>query len=90
VAARRGGARALRRTAEHELFVHLVDQMEAARSAGAVTVLVPHRFTTVRMADVIAVLDEGSITEQAPTPAGRTRSCTTCRQERAYRDDHVR
>jgi ATP-binding cassette subfamily B protein len=50
--------------AEHELFQLFVDQAHAARRAGAVTVLVSHRFTTVRMADHIAVLDDGRVIEQ--------------------------
>jgi len=50
--------------AEHELFQHFVDQVRAARMRGAVTVLVSHRFTTVRMADHIVVLEDGRITEQ--------------------------
>jgi ATP-binding cassette subfamily B protein len=50
--------------AEHELFQHFVDQVRAATSAGAVTVLVSHRFTTVRMADLIVVLSDGRVAEQ--------------------------
>jgi ATP-binding cassette subfamily B protein len=50
--------------AEHELFQHFVDQVRAVTSAGAVTVLVSHRFTTVRMADLIVVLADGRVTEQ--------------------------
>ncbi|MFI5892216.1 ATP-binding cassette domain-containing protein [Actinoplanes sp. NPDC051513] len=50
--------------AEHELFQHFIDQVRAARMQGAVTVLVSHRFTTVRMADHIVVLEDGGITEQ--------------------------
>jgi len=76
--------------AEHELFVHLVGQMEAARSAGAVTVLVSHRFTTVRMADVIAVLDDGRIAEHGThaelMAAGGAYAELYRLQERAYRD----
>jgi ATP-binding cassette subfamily B protein len=50
--------------AEHELFQHFIDQVRTARLQGAVTVLVSHRFTTVRMADHIVVLEDGRITEQ--------------------------
>jgi len=50
--------------AEHELFRHFVDQVRAATGQGAVTVLVSHRFTTVRMADLIVVLADGRIAEQ--------------------------
>jgi ATP-binding cassette, subfamily B, bacterial len=77
--------------AEHQLFVHLVGQMAAARSAGAVTVLVSHRFTTVRMADVIAVLDDGRIAEQGThaelMAAGGAYAELYRLQERAYRDE---
>ena len=37
---------------------------ELARTTGAVTVLVSHRFSTVRMADLIIVVADGRITEQ--------------------------
>ncbi|WP_433359402.1 ATP-binding cassette domain-containing protein [Actinoplanes sp. CA-142083] len=50
--------------AEHELFQHFIDQVRTARMQGAVTVLVSHRFTTVRMADHIVVLEDGRIAEQ--------------------------
>jgi len=50
--------------AEHRMFQHFVDQVRTARRAGAVTVLVSHRFTTVRMADHIVVLDAGRVVEQ--------------------------
>ena len=49
--------------AEHELFQDYLDQIRGAGRAGAVTVLVSHRFTTVRLADVIVVLDGGRVTE---------------------------
>ncbi len=50
--------------AERELFEHYVAGARAAASAaGSVTVLVSHRFSTVRMADLIVVLDGGHIVE---------------------------
>ena len=49
--------------AEQELFQHFVDQVRGATERGAVTVLVSHRFTTVRMADLIVVLDAGRVVE---------------------------
>ena len=36
---------------------------EAARASGAITLLVSHRFSTVRMADLILVLDDGKVVE---------------------------
>lgn len=55
---------ALDALAEHELFSQFTDQARANAAAhGTTTVLVSHRFTTVRMADLIVVLDRGTITE---------------------------
>ena len=75
--------------AEHELFQHFVDQVRTARLAGAVTVLVSHRFTTVRMADHIVVLDAGRVVEQgshASLMAAEGGYAELYRlQERAYR-----
>jgi ATP-binding cassette, subfamily B, bacterial len=75
--------------AEHELFRLFVDQVRAAIRRGAVTVLVAHRFTTVRMADHIVVLDGGRVTEQgshAELMAAGGEYATLYRlQERAYR-----
>lgn len=49
---------------EHDLFVQYADAARrVAREAGTVTVLVSHRFSTVRMADQIAVLDGGRVRE---------------------------
>jgi ATP-binding cassette subfamily B protein len=47
---------------EHELFEHYAN---AARSnaAGGITILVSHRFSTVRMADLIVVLDGSRLVE---------------------------
>ena len=75
--------------AEHALFQRIVDQMRSARSAGAVTVLVSHRFTTVRMADLIVVLAGGRVTEvgthRALMAAGGGYAELYRLQERAYR-----
>ncbi|WP_214414783.1 ABC transporter ATP-binding protein [Sphaerisporangium fuscum] len=49
--------------AEHELFERFAELSAASRARGAVTVLVSHRFSTVRMADLIVVLDQGRIAE---------------------------
>jgi ATP-binding cassette, subfamily B, bacterial len=37
---------------------------EVAATTGAATVLVSHRFSTVRSADLIVVLDDGRVVEQ--------------------------
>ncbi|MFJ5736180.1 ABC transporter ATP-binding protein [Streptomyces microflavus] len=51
--------------AEHELFERFaVEIRQAAQRAGAVTLLVSHRFSTVRMADHIVVLSDGKVVEQ--------------------------
>jgi ATP-binding cassette subfamily B protein len=50
---------------EHRLFERWTRAAaEARRASGAVTVLVSHRFSTVRMADRIVVLNGGGIAEQ--------------------------
>jgi len=45
--------------AEAEVFEHF-----RQLSQGRITILISHRFSTVRMADQIAVLDRGRIVEQ--------------------------
>lgn len=47
---------------EHELFRYLAEAGND-RGSGRVTVLVSHRFATVRAADLIVVLDDGRIVE---------------------------
>ena len=55
---------ALDAEAEHLLFErYAAAARELRRATGAVTVLVSHRFSTVRMADLIVVLDQGRIVE---------------------------
>lgn len=49
---------------EHALFERFAAAARRGESAGAVTVLVSHRFSTVQMADLIVVLDAGRIVEQ--------------------------
>lgn len=49
---------------EHALFQRFTGAAkEAAARNGAITVLVSHRFSTVRMADLIVVVDEGGVVE---------------------------
>ena len=51
-------------TTEHALFERFAGAArEAAERTGAITILVSHRFSTVRMADLIVVLDDGRIVE---------------------------
>ncbi|GAA3728647.1 ABC transporter ATP-binding protein [Plantactinospora mayteni] len=75
--------------AEHDLFRHFVRQVRAATSHGAVTVLVSHRFTTVRMADLIVVLADGRVAETGShaelMAAGGGYAELYRLQERAYR-----
>ncbi|MDW5324840.1 ABC transporter ATP-binding protein [Plantactinospora sp. KLBMP9567] len=50
--------------AEHDLFTGFAGQAAAlAAEHGTVTVFVSHRFSTVRLADLIVVLDDGRIVE---------------------------
>ncbi|GAC1377417.1 MAG: ABC transporter ATP-binding protein [Acidimicrobiales bacterium] len=48
---------------EHALFERFADQARVASRAGRVTVLVSHRFSTVRMADLIVVLSGSNVAE---------------------------
>jgi ATP-binding cassette, subfamily B, bacterial len=51
--------------AEHALFTRYAQTAQAAAAAvGAITILVSHRFSTVRMADQIVVLEAGRIRER--------------------------
>ncbi|MGH2353632.1 MAG: ABC transporter ATP-binding protein, partial [Chloroflexota bacterium] len=50
---------------EHALFARYAHSSRVlARTTGTITVLVSHRFSTVRMADLIVVLDHGRIAER--------------------------
>lgn len=48
---------------EHALFQRFAAATRAAAARGGVTLLVSHRFSTVRMADLIVVMDGGRIVE---------------------------
>src|SRR5205823_11824676 len=55
---------ALDAEAEHALFSRYTESArESGERAGAITVFTSHRFSTVRMADLIVVLRDGSIVE---------------------------
>ncbi|MEV4171274.1 ATP-binding cassette domain-containing protein [Nonomuraea sp. NPDC049709] len=57
-------ASALDADAEHDLFRRWVAaSRQAAARDGGVTVLVSHRLSTVRMADLVVVLDQGRVAE---------------------------
>jgi ATP-binding cassette subfamily B protein len=48
---------------EHQLFERYAATAREARKNGSVTILVSHRFSTVRMADLIVVLDGAHVAE---------------------------
>jgi ATP-binding cassette subfamily B protein len=49
---------------EHRLFDHFAAAARSSAAAsGAITILVSHRFSTVRMADLILVIADGRIVE---------------------------
>jgi ATP-binding cassette, subfamily B, bacterial len=48
---------------EHALFERFAEAARAGHERGTVTLLVSHRFSTVRMADLIVVLDGGTVLE---------------------------
>lgn len=48
---------------EHALFERFASASRAATDDGRITILVSHRFSTVRMADLIAVIDGGRVVE---------------------------
>lgn len=49
--------------AEYALFEHYTREARSGSARGAVTVLVSHRFSTVRGADLILVMDDGRVTQ---------------------------
>ena len=48
---------------EHQLFERYASRAGQARGNGGVTILISHRFSTVRMADLIVVLDGARVAE---------------------------
>ena len=55
---------ALDAQAEHELFEqYAVNATRIGKNTGAITLLISHRFSTVRMADIIIVVADGKVAE---------------------------
>jgi ATP-binding cassette subfamily B protein len=50
--------------AEHALFEQVAAQARRGGAQGRITLLISHRFSTVRMADLIVVLERGRVLEQ--------------------------
>ncbi|HEY2549079.1 MAG TPA: ABC transporter ATP-binding protein [Streptosporangiaceae bacterium] len=48
---------------EHQLFERYASRARQGRRGGSITILVSHRFSTVRMADLIVVLDGARVSE---------------------------
>ncbi len=48
---------------EHQLFEHYASRARERKQNGSITILVSHRFSTVRMADLIVVLDGARVAE---------------------------
>jgi ATP-binding cassette subfamily B protein len=76
--------------AEARLFARFAEVSRAGREAGGVTLLISHRFSTVRMADLIVVLDQGRVAEvgdhEALLRSGGTYAQLFTLQARAYLD----
>ena len=67
---------ALAAETEHALFERYVEAARGGAHGGRITILVSHRFSTVRMADLILVMDGGQVAEQGSheelmAPGGR-------------------
>ena len=56
-------AAALDAAAEHALFERYADSADEVSDGGGITLFVSHRFSTVRMADQIVVLEHGRVAE---------------------------
>ena len=48
---------------EHALFERYAARSQKSRRDGGITILVSHRFSTVRMADLIVVISGGAVAE---------------------------
>jgi ATP-binding cassette subfamily B protein len=81
---------ALDAEAEHRLFEQYASNARrVGRATGAITVLISHRFSTVRMADLILVVADGRVVEAGDheqlMAAGRTYADLYTLQAAAYR-----
>jgi len=54
---------ALDPSAEQALYERYASAARRARADGGIVVLVSHRFSSVRMADLVVVLEHGTVTE---------------------------
>jgi ATP-binding cassette subfamily B protein len=74
---------------EAAIFERFAGAAERSAAAGAVTVLVSHRFSTVRIADIIVVVEDGRVTETGShedlLAAGGTYAQLFALQAKAYR-----
>jgi ATP-binding cassette subfamily B protein len=62
---------------EHALFERYAAAAKGSRDAGRLTILVSHRFSTVRMADLIVVLEGARLLEVGTTKNSRPREDAT-------------
>ena len=73
---------------EHALYERYAGAARSVCGHGGITVVISHRFSSVRMADLIVVLEEGRVTEQGShaelLAAGRTYASMYRQQGAAY------
>ena len=67
---------------EHALFERYADAVRGHSADGRVTILVSHRFSTVRMADLIVVLDGARVVETGTHEAADGARRPVCRAVR--------
>jgi len=76
--------------AEARLYARFAEMSRTGRESGGVTLLISHRFSTVRIADLIVVLDQGRVAElgdhEELMSSGGTYAQLFTLQARAYLD----